>query len=62
MSNKVASFEEGWNIIHKGIKKTLEGLPNPRFTSEEYMEIYEYGFIYLFIFLSFYFRTLFGKK
>ncbi|KAK2358236.1 cullin-1 [Trifolium repens] len=41
MSNKVASFEEGWNIIHQGIKNILEGLPNPRFTSEEYMEIYD---------------------
>jgi len=38
MEWKPVSFEEGWDIINKGIKRfinILEGLPEPQFSSEE---------------------------
>ncbi|KAI7748684.1 hypothetical protein M8C21_000333 [Ambrosia artemisiifolia] len=39
----VITFEQGWNFIQQGItklKNILEGLPEPQFTSEEYMMLY----------------------
>ncbi|XP_042421758.1 cullin-1-like [Zingiber officinale] len=36
-------FGEGWEVIEQGVtkmKRILEGLPEPPFTSEEYMKIY----------------------
>ncbi|OVA15009.1 Cullin [Macleaya cordata] len=40
---KTIELEEGWEIMQKGItklKKILEGLPEPQFSSEEYMTLY----------------------
>jgi len=44
MSN-IINFEQGWNIMQKGIRKLqniLEGFPEPHFTSEEYTLMYTY--------------------
>ncbi|KAL3749382.1 hypothetical protein ACJRO7_010486 [Eucalyptus globulus] len=40
---EIIDFEQGWEIMQKGIMKLqnlLEGLPEPQFTSEDYMKIY----------------------
>ncbi|KAL7123838.1 hypothetical protein ABFS83_14G009600 [Erythranthe nasuta] len=40
---KIIEFDEGWDFVQKGItklKKILEGLPEPQFTSEESMSLY----------------------
>ncbi|PON62449.1 Cullin, N-terminal [Trema orientale] len=37
-------FEQGWEVMRKGItklKNILEGLPEPQFSSEDYMHLYE---------------------
>ncbi|KAE8699622.1 Cullin-1 [Hibiscus syriacus] len=43
MERKTIELDQGWGYMHKGIKKLrriLEGLPEPPFTSEEYMMLY----------------------
>jgi cullin 1 len=38
-------FEEGWAYMQSGItkfKRILEGLPEPKFSSEEYIMLYTY--------------------
>ncbi|PPR98488.1 hypothetical protein GOBAR_AA22188 [Gossypium barbadense] len=43
MERKTIELDQGWDYMHKGIKKLrriLEGLPEPPFTSEEYMMLY----------------------
>ncbi|XP_040968563.1 uncharacterized protein [Gossypium hirsutum] len=45
MERKTIELDQGWDYMHKGIKKLrriLEGLPEPPFTSEEYMMLYTY--------------------
>jgi cullin 1 len=45
--SKITTFEEGWDLMLKGINKLkniLEGFPE-RFTSEEYTVLYSYVFI-----------------
>jgi hypothetical protein len=46
MSNidwSIISYDEGWDYIqNKGIKKLLQSLPNPRFTSEDCSMLYTY--------------------
>ncbi|KAJ9547630.1 hypothetical protein OSB04_020173 [Centaurea solstitialis] len=40
---KIIELDEGWNFMQTGIKKLkkiLEGLPEPQFSSEEYMMLY----------------------
>ncbi|XP_056168667.1 cullin-1-like [Syzygium oleosum] len=34
------NLEQGWEFVQKGITKLLEGLPEPQFTSEDYIMIY----------------------
>ncbi|OMP06647.1 hypothetical protein COLO4_07999 [Corchorus olitorius] len=43
MERKIIELEQGWDYMQKGItklKRILEGLPEPQFTSEEYMMLY----------------------
>ncbi|KAL1318020.1 hypothetical protein HN51_070265 [Arachis hypogaea] len=43
MERKTIDLEQGWDYMQKGItklKKILEGLPEPPFSSEEYMMLY----------------------
>ncbi|KAB2016301.1 hypothetical protein ES319_D08G087100v1 [Gossypium barbadense] len=43
MENKAIGLDKGWDYMQKGItklKRILEGLPEPPFTSEEYMMLY----------------------
>ncbi|PPD68069.1 hypothetical protein GOBAR_DD35058 [Gossypium barbadense] len=45
MERKTIELDQGWDYMYKGIKKLrriLEGLPEPPFTSEEYMMLYTY--------------------
>lgn len=40
---KTIELEEGWDFMQNGItklKRILEGLPEPQFSSEEYMMLY----------------------
>lgn len=42
---KTIELEEGWDFMQNGItklKRILEGLPEPQFSSEEYMMLYTY--------------------
>ena len=42
---KTIDLEQGWEFMQKGIKKLkniLEGLPEPQFSSEDYMMLYTY--------------------
>ncbi|MCI06439.1 cullin-1-like, partial [Trifolium medium] len=39
MSNseqKIITFEEGWDFMHKVIQKLLQDLPDPHFTSPDH--------------------------
>ncbi|PPR80671.1 hypothetical protein GOBAR_AA40041 [Gossypium barbadense] len=52
MERKTIELDQGWDYMHKGIKKLrriLEGLPEPPFTSEEYMMLYTYGWYFTFV-------------
>lgn len=43
MERKIIELDQGWEYMEKGItklKRILEGLPEPPFTSEEYMMLY----------------------
>ncbi|KAE8665461.1 Cullin-2 [Hibiscus syriacus] len=43
MERKIIELDQGWDYMHKGITKLrriLEGLPEPQFSSEEYMMLY----------------------
>ncbi|CAJ2653876.1 unnamed protein product [Trifolium pratense] len=41
MSNwSIVYYDEGWAYMQKGIKKLLQGLPNPHFTSEDSLMLY----------------------
>ncbi|KAE8686122.1 Cullin-1 [Hibiscus syriacus] len=43
MERKTIELDQGWDYMHKGItklKSILEGLPEPPFSSEEYMMLY----------------------
>ncbi|GMI93912.1 cullin 1, AUXIN RESISTANT 6, INCURVATA 13 [Hibiscus trionum] len=43
MESKIIDFDQGWDPMHKGIKKLrriLEALPEPPFTSAEYVMLY----------------------
>jgi len=43
MERKIIELEQGWEYMEKGImklKRILEGLPEPHFSSEEYMMLY----------------------
>ncbi|XP_045830953.1 cullin-1-like [Trifolium pratense] len=41
MSNQsIVYYDEGWAYMQKGIKKLLQGLPNPHFTSEDSSMLY----------------------
>ncbi|KAM1001657.1 hypothetical protein FF1_008146 [Malus domestica] len=43
MERKVIELDQGWDYMQKGItklKRILEGLPEPQFSSEEYMMLY----------------------
>lgn len=51
-------LEQGWDFMQKGItklKNILEGLPEPQFSSEDYMMLYTYysAFCILISFLNF---------
>ncbi|WJX90597.1 Cullin-1, variant 2 [Trifolium repens] len=37
---KIISFEEGWDIVQKAVKNILEGLPDPHFTSDDFVMLY----------------------
>lgn len=42
---KTIDLEQGWEFMQKGItklKNILEGLPEPQFSSEDYMMLYTY--------------------
>lgn len=44
---KTIDLEQGWEFMQKGItklKNILEGLPEPQFSSEDYMMLYTYLF------------------
>lgn len=44
---KTIDLDNGWDFMQKGItklKKILEGLPEPQFSSEDYMMLYTYVF------------------
>ena len=44
--HKITDLEHGWDYMQKGIiklKKILEGLPEPQFSSEDYMMLYTYA-------------------
>lgn len=46
---KTIDLEQGWDFMQKGItklKNILEGLPEPQFSSEDYMMLYTYIFFY----------------
>lgn len=43
---KTIDLDQGWDFMLKGIKKLkniLEGLPEPQFTSDDYMMLYTYS-------------------
>jgi cullin 1 len=45
---RIIDFDEGWERIQIGITKLIsivEGSPNNKFSSEEYMMLYTYPFI-----------------
>ena len=45
MERKIIELDQGWEYMEKGImklKRILEGLPEPPFSSEEYMMLYTY--------------------
>lgn len=45
---KTIDLEQGWEFMQKGItklKNILEGLPEPQFSSEDYMMLYTYYFL-----------------
>lgn len=51
---KTIDLEQGWEFMQKGItklKNILEGLPEPQFSSEDYMMLYTYPFCWLFIYV-----------
>ena len=42
---EIICFEQGWELMQKAItklKNILEGLPEPQFSSEDYMMLYTY--------------------
>lgn len=42
---KTIDLDQGWDFMQKGIlklKNILEGLPEPQFSSEDYMMLYTY--------------------
>lgn len=46
---KTIDLEQGWEFMQKGItklKNILEGLPEPQFSSEDYMMLYTYLLLY----------------
>lgn len=48
---KTIDLEQGWEFMQKGItklKNILEGLPEPQFSSEDYMMLYTYPFLLFF--------------
>lgn len=60
MERKIIELDQGWEYMEKGItklKRILEGLPEPPFSSEEYMMLYTYPFFWL---ISTYNSSLFG--
>ena len=64
---KTIDLEQGWEFMQKGItklKNILEGLPEPQFSSEDYMMLYTYLFLTSFFFLlwSFLFAALYASK
>ncbi|MCI71703.1 cullin-1-like, partial [Trifolium medium] len=45
MDRKTIDLDQGWAHMQSGItklKRILEGLPEPQFSSEEYMMLYTY--------------------
>lgn len=65
---KTIDLEQGWDFMQKGItklKNILEGLPEPQFSSEDYMMLYTYSSQHFFFFFgclrsfNFYIRALF---
>jgi cullin 1 len=47
MERKIIELDQGWEYMEKGItklKRILEGLPEPPFSSVEYMMLYTYPF------------------
>lgn len=45
---KTIDLDQGWEFMQKGItklKNILEGLPEPQFSSEDYMMLYTYSFL-----------------
>lgn len=45
---KTIDLDQGWEFMQKGItklKNILEGLPEPQFSSEDYMMLYTYAFL-----------------
>jgi len=67
---KTIDLEQGWDFMQKGImklKNILEGLPEPQFSSEDYMMLYTY--LSLICFVSFHVQSyvpfrerVFGKE
>lgn len=50
---KTIDLDQGWEFMQKGItklKNILEGLPEPQFSSEDYMMLYTYSFLCSFCF------------
>lgn len=51
---KTIDLEQGWEFMQKGItklKNILEGLPEPQFSSEDYMMLYTYPLLCYFFFM-----------
>ena len=49
---KTIDLEQGWEFMLKGItklKNILEGLPEPQFSSEDYMMLYTYPSLFRFV-------------
>lgn len=47
---KTIDLDQGWDFMQKGItklKNILEGLPEPQFSSEDYMMLYTYPFKFI---------------
>lgn len=46
---KPIDLDQGWNFMQNGItklKNILEGLPEPQFSSEDYMMLYTYASLF----------------
>jgi cullin 1 len=58
MDRKIIELDQGWEYMDDGItklKRILEGLSEPPFSSEEYMMLYTYPFFDLILYTQLFF-------